>query len=227
MKKYYLFFILLIGVMVSCDDDDEPIAVKDYNLKTFSADYNYDPEAAHGEVNYKNQVYFNLSTGENVSTEVYGTDGWTHFYLIEDSAATNFTSDVQDWDIVFTNYTTNLGTDDAPIPYGVTGVLINIEEGIEVASYIYEDSEDSNDISEAFVNLSLADVQGIDYSDDIDAIGHEWKTYDFDSKVYILSSNHFYIVKVDDENYYKVRFTSFYGESTDERIATIQYQLMQ
>lgn len=218
----YLFIAMLAFTFASCDDDDEAIEVKDYNVKTFSADYNYTDES------YMDQVYFSFTTEDSlVATYTNGTTGWTDFNIYSGSDSYNITTDVEGWDLVFTNYTANLGTTDSPYEHAVTGVLINTSENIEVASMEYTDSENSDTISTAFVALSLSDVSSLEYSADIDAIGYGWKTHDHSTHKYTVNPNYFYIVKLDSETYYKLRFISFYGSSTSERIATIQYQLMQ
>ncbi len=220
-----LFKILSISLLVlsftSCEDDEEAVEVKDYGLKTFSADYNYT------ESTYMDQVFFSFSDSL-LGTASQDEDDWTQFYLIPDSSATNYTSDfIDDWDLVFTNYTANLGTDDSPFAYNVTGILINQEKSIEVGSFEYTDSEDDDDISTAFTDLSLSDIDTLSYLTDVDAIGYDWKSLDRTTYTYTVNTNYWYIVKLDDETYYKLRIISFYGETTDERIATIQYQLMQ
>lgn len=221
MKKLVLLMTMAISLaFVSCDDDDDIVEVKDYDLKTFSANYNYT------DGSYLDQIYFSF-TDSLIAKATYDTDDWTQFYLIPDSAATNYTSDIQGWDVVFTNYTTNLGTDTEPFAHNVTGALINIEEGIEVAFMEYMEYDNTDSISKAFVNLSLADVGSLDYSTESDAIGYTWKSLDHTTFTFTVSTNYFYIVKLNEEDYYKLRFVSFYGSTTSERIATIEYQLMQ
>ncbi len=216
MKKYILLLIAAVVVFSSCDDEDS-VEVKDYGLKTFSAEMNYDPEAAHGEVSYKQQVFYALGDEEAIAIGTYGEDSWTDFNLVEDEISINVTG----WDIVFTNYTVNLGTEDEPYAYKVTGVLI--ADGVEVA--LVEDTE-SDDVSESFSNLSLSDVSGLEYSADMDVIGYSWKAYDSSTQLFKVNDNWFYILKIGEETY-KLRFVNFYGESTSERIIKIEYQLMQ
>lgn len=84
----------------------------------------------------------------------------------------------------------------------------------------------STDLSAAFAALSLSDISGVSYSSDVDAIGYDWKTLDWSTFQYVVSDNWFYILEKG-ENTYKLRFTSFYGNSTDERVMKIEYQLMQ
>lgn len=226
--------ILLIAIATltffSCDDDDdEKVVVKDYGLKTFSADLDYDATVAHGGVAYKQQIYFSLSDSSAVDSATYGTDEWTTFYLIEDSSQANFISDVENWEIAFTYYTALITQYGTTTPYGVVGTLINIDESISVGLYDYEmsDSTSTTEATSAFTALTLDDVSDLEYSSDADAIGYDWKSFDMSTYAYTVDTTLFYIVKLSSGDTYKLRFLSFYGSSTTERIITIQYQLMQ
>jgi hypothetical protein len=217
---------LLLGVMgasiVSCSKNDEQIVQKDYGLKTFAANYNY----TNGT--YMNQVYFSFSDSLT-GTATQGTSNWTNFYLISDSAQYNITSNyLSNWDVVFTSYTTSLASSSGGyVAYKVTGALINSKKKIQVALIKYTNSENTDSISSAFAKLKISDVSSLDYSSNVDAIGYNWKAIDMVTYAYKVSTNHFYIVKLSDGNYYKLRFIGFYGSSTNERVAKIQYQLMQ
>ncbi len=222
------FTVILIAILLfsisSCEVEDELIIVTvselDYDLKTFSADYNYQ------DGTYYNQVYFSF-TDSIIDTATYDTDEWTQFNLVANSDEYNDTSSVLGWDLLFTNYTANLGTEESPYAYKVTGVLINITNNVEVGTMEYTEYTESDSITAAFVNLSLSDIDTITYSSDCDAIGYNWKTYTHSSGIYTLNKNYFYFVKIDEETIYKLHFISFYGSSTDDRVAKIQYQLMQ
>lgn len=223
-KKNSLIKLLCTCIVVfsiaACEEDDEVIVVKDYGLKIFTADYNY------SDGSYKDQVYFSFTDSLVFSTSS-DSDDWIQFYLYPDAEGYNDTSNVEGWDLVFTNYTTAIDNNGTPYEHAVTGVLINIKENIEVGFIEYTEYDDNDSIANAFVDLSLSDIDTITYTNDIDAIGYDWKSYGHSSGIYAVSTNYFYFVKLDEENIYKLRFTSFYGSSTDERMATIQYQLMQ
>lgn len=231
-KKTFLmcFFVIATAIATtSCSDDsDSQIEVKDSGLKTFAANLNYDANATYGEVAYRNQVYFSFTAEDSlVATATYGTNSWTDFYLISDSAQYNITSKyVSNWDLVFTDYTALTTAMGVTIPYTVTGVLINASKDIQVASIDYTKSENSDSIASAFSNLKLSKVRDLSYSSDVDAIGYNWKAINMSTYLYSVNTNYFYIVKIDDATYYKMRFIGFYGSSTNERVATIQYQLM-
>jgi hypothetical protein len=225
MKKSLSIMLFTAVLLSACEED--PVDVRDYGLKTFSADMLYVPGTAHTSVAYTQQTFFAFGEEDPVSTGSYGEDSWTDFVLVQDSSAYNTTADVEGWDLAFTHYTDLIYMGPTPTPRGVTGVLLNLDESIQVAKIVYEDSEDEADISAAFASLAIADLGNPDYSSEINAIGYDWKTLDFSTLVYTVNTNWFYIVKLTNGDIYKLRFISFYGTTNDERIIKIEYQLME
>ncbi len=220
MKKFILGLVVLAAVFTACEE--EAVVVKDYGLNTFEADMAYNSEASYGEVAYTAQVYFSF-TDSLVGTGAYGEDTWVAFYTAEDSAAYNVTGYYSAYDLVLTNYTTVIPYDTTYMEYGVTGVLLNTNQGLEVA--VMEDTV-SADYAEAFAALGLSDVSALSYSSQVDAIGYSWKSLNFATYLYDVSENLYYIIKKGEDTY-KLRFTGFYGTSTDERVIQFEYQLMQ
>jgi hypothetical protein len=123
------------------------------------------------------------------------------------------------WDIVFTQYTTMLITDEGdPYPYLVTGTLIN-----ELGTYVAFDS------TMVFNDIEIEDVLYLDYSKNQDAIGYEWKEIFGDINggdfYYKARSNYNYIILSKTGIYYKLHFTGFYDVETGEKgYPTFEYQ---
>jgi hypothetical protein len=123
-----------------------------------------------------------------------------------------------DWDLVFTQYTTLLFTDEGdPYPYLVTGVLSN-PETIEVAQdTLYDFSSITLDIA---TNLSYTSIQ--------DEIGYDWKDIVGDvssgSVSYVIVEGLNYIIRDREGFYYKLRFISFYNNSGEKGYPTFEYQ---
>ncbi len=226
MKRFFLALMISAGLFTACDDD-EVVEVKDYGLKSYEANLAYDSETPHGEVAYKQQVFLAFDSETPVAIGTYGTDTWTDFFLVTDTSAYNVTTDVTGWDLALTYYTEALEDAGETVPYGVAGVLINTENNIEVGKIEYTDSEEETAISEAFANLTLADISSVSYSSEINAIGYDWKSFSLAEMMYTVNSNWFYIVRLANDDVYKLRFTSFYGASTSERVIKFEYQLMQ
>jgi len=115
------------------------------------------------------------------------------------------------WDLLFTQYTTMLLTDEGdPYPYLVTGALIN-----ESGTYVAFDS------TMVFNDITIEDVLYLEYSQNFDAIGYDWKELFGDINggdfFYKARSNYNYIVLTQKGIYYKIHFTGFYDVNTGEK----------
>ncbi|TRX70931.1 HmuY family protein [Carboxylicivirga sp. M1479] len=237
MKKI-LLSLALATVLFACDDD-EKIDVKDYGMKTFEADLKYSsitsPEG-YPISTYAQQTYFSFGQDEAVAYGEVDTDTWTQFNVFDYAAnemdvpegyVVNKNSDVEAWDLVFTKYYgTTQSSDGTNTGYGMTGILLNMEEGMQVAEMMYDESSDINLVSQAFANLIISDVEGLEYSDDMETIGSDWKVLDFSTFQYNVLSNKFFIVKMKTGDYYKLRVVGFYGDTTADRVISIEYALV-
>jgi hypothetical protein len=104
------------------------------------------------------------------------------------------------WDLLFTQYTTLLFTDVGdPYPYLVTGVLLNPK-----FTFVAFDS-----IS-AFNDITFEMAQSMDFTNQADKIGYDWKHYDFDAGTYTVKSDLNYILRDNKGFLYKLRFIGFY-----------------
>ena len=123
-----------------------------------------------------------------------------------------------DWDLLFTQYTTLLFTDDGePYPYLVTGALSNFST-IEVAQDTLSD----------FASISLDIAGNLDYSPAQDRIGYNWKDIVGDvnsgNVSYVIIEGLNYVVRDREGYYYKLRFISFYNNNGDKGYPTFEYQ---
>lgn len=99
------------------------------------------------------------------------------------------------WDLLFTQYAANNG---APYPYNmVTGVLHNV--GVEVAEV--------HPVNNPETDLSFGSAT---YSEDINTIGYDWKTY---AGSYTIEDSLVYFVKDVDGDYWRLIMTGFSGSS--------------
>ena len=123
------------------------------------------------------------------------------------------------WDLLFTQYTTLLITDDGdPYPYLVTGTFIN-EVGTTVAF----------DSTLSFNDVVIDDVLFMEYSNNFDVIGYEWKELFGDINggdfYYKARSNYNYFIRTKDGLFYKLHFTGFYNRETGEKgYPTFEFQ---
>lgn len=124
------------------------------------------------------------------------------------------------WDLLFTQYTTLLFTNDGlPYPYLVTGVLSN-RAGVVVAQDTLYD----------FPEIDLGVGESFDYSGALDAIGYDWKDVVGDVSTgnvsYVIVPGINYIIRDAGGFYYKLRFISFYNNQGEKGFPTFEYQLL-
>lgn len=100
---------------------------------------------------------------------------------------------IADWDMVFIKYLANVG---GGTMYPVTGVLHN--SAVTVA----ENDEPGGS----------GDTSNLDFSEDINTIGYDWKT--FNGTGYDVNSDKAYYIKYEDDTVYRLYFTDFEGSST-------------
>ena len=99
------------------------------------------------------------------------------------------------WDLVFTKYTTFLSPG---VPFGVTGVLLNKNTRVE--------------------KIEQTPPSAANYSENwnhhINAIGYDWKSFNYNTFQFDLEDLLSYFVETQDGDIYQVEFTSFAGSST-------------
>src|SRR5690606_7861117 len=108
------------------------------------------------------------------------------------------------WDLKFTRY--NIPVEDPSSPgvyldYRVTGVLTRPGTEVAVATNIDPETVAFEDFADSLTNAP-------------DAIGYEWKAYDFGSMQYTVTQNEVYFVKTVNDEVYKIQFLDFEGSST-------------
>lgn len=119
-----------------------------------------------------------------------------------------------EYDLVFTQYTTLLFTDlGEAYPYLVTGVLSN-RKGVFVAL----------DTITPFQNIDLELARNLHYSQAMDAIGYDWKYYDFEGGTYTIEPNRSYVIRDRNGFLYKLRFIGFYNRNGEKGYPVIESQ---
>lgn len=104
----------------------------------------------------------------------------------------------QDYDFVLRTYT-HIYSDG--MPYLVVGCMLN-DKNTSAARILTSD----------FDGITYNDVVALTYKSNIDAIGFDWKIYDFDESSYSIAPDHVYIIKTQLGEYYKIRFLDFYDD---------------
>lgn len=107
-----------------------------------------------------------------------------------------------EWDLCFTKYSTVIDDDyGTPTPYLVRGVFINNMAGITAVT----------DSISSFYEIDLSDAESYSMSQAQDVIGYGWKEYRNDN--YTLIDGLSYIIRDQNGDYYKIRFTNYFSEA--------------
>jgi hypothetical protein len=143
-------------------------------------------------VNYSNADHSGTAS-TTVAITPYATKNY--IYLPLGGAVVDRDPASASWDLLFTQYAANNG---APYPFNmVTGVLHNV--GVEVAE-VHPVNSPETDMS----------FGAATYSEDINTIGYDWKTY---SGTYTIADSLVYFVKDVDGDYWRLIMTGFTGSS--------------
>lgn len=115
----------------------------------------------------------------------------------------NLEPDKTSYDLVFGSYYDMATLFGQTIPYQVNGALLNIWETAVVL-----------DSSSAFSDITIGDIPGFDFTNQRDIPGFKWKDVTVDitgggTATYAVKTNHNYIFRTAQGNYFKMRFLSF------------------
>jgi hypothetical protein len=123
-----------------------------------------------------------------------------------------------EWDLLFTQYTTLLYTDDGePYPYLVTGVLINDS----LVSAVMDSLISFDSVDRAYAEQKLMSFNR-------DVIGYDWKKVNGDvtagDVTYTARPEMVFIIKNTRGFYFKLRFIDFYNNLGQKGYPTFEYQ---
>lgn len=238
MRNIILTVCLLALGLVSCKKKETKITPKDYSGHTVYLNMNHKD----------GKLTTNQHTGEESKQYFYSMQ---YFYNITDykveNGVVNSSSDYQeivlpqdpnttlkeklptkdDWQIAFTQYASELEYEGSYIQYNLVGALINVKKGIEVA-HVKKTDENSSEYID-FEKINLKQAEELKYSNKIDAIGADWKAYMFTTNSYSVIENNYFIIKIKDDEVYKLRFIDFNGPSIEDEKKIekghVQYQI--
>ncbi|GAA4460681.1 hypothetical protein GCM10023093_03730 [Nemorincola caseinilytica] len=103
------------------------------------------------------------------------------------------------WDLTFTQYTFIFYDQTPPVPYLVTGCLLN---RYNTVAYL--------DTATSFADISYGNIKTGELTNDINTIGYDWKVYT-SSGNYVVRAKNSYVIRDADGIYYKLHFTGFYS----------------
>lgn len=137
---------------------------------------------------------------------------YTYFSFSDGGSILSIEPEKDRWDILFTRYRYVFYEEEPPLPYLVTGVLIN--PGIEVAV----------DSVHAFLEIDYDLALSFSYSSRRDVIGYNWKYYDFDNAAYVVRDDINYIIRDMEGIYWKMHFIDFYNEYGEKGFPQFEFQ---
>ena len=196
--------------------DLDSTAVGDYRNTNFVyvIDRGYNSQGT--QLGYK-KVVFNVVTNQQYEIRVAELDGSSDVTVsvTKDSTynflAFSFNSNSvieieppkESWDLHFTQYTHIFYN--PTMPYLVSGVLLN-RNNTQVAV----DSESE------FQLISYDLLQQYDFSEHLNTIGYDWKSYDFNTSLYAVDQEKNFIIKNSIGLYFKLHFIDFYNDSGEK-----------
>jgi len=132
----------------------------------------------------------------NFDADNYSATNFIH-YSIENQDFVVQEADKNSWDLLFTKYY------DYTIPYYVTGVLNNSKCNVQQVNGVIQSTFNS-------YNSGL-------FSDIINTIGSDWKTFDMNTSTYVMATDVVYFIQqLPAGNIWKIYFTGFTGSSAGE-----------
>jgi hypothetical protein len=207
-----------IGDWADFSDPLKPVYLREVYIIDMGSDNNG------VQMGYKKIVFDSLSAG-GYSIHFSNLDGsdehnsdivtdpsrsFTYFSFQNGGSVVNLQPADKDWDICFTQYSTILFDDkNVATPYLVRGVYINMQ-GTSAA----------RDTLNKFSDITSANIPDYVLSGAQDAIGYEWKDYKNDS--YKINPNIFYIIRDQNGEYFKLKFTGFYNEAGERGYPSFQ-----
>jgi hypothetical protein len=208
-----------------------PDSLKAYTNDIYVIDRGYD---ADGNLRGLCKVVFQDVTDSSYTLRFANLDGSNdhYFTIIKDPAVNyicfsfddegkqlDFEPPKNDWDLLFSQYTTLLYTSEGdPYPYLLTGVLSNPHHILVAQDTTFD-----------FASIDLDVAKGLTYSEALDEIGYDWKDVVGDvssgNVTYVIVEGLNYVVRDTDGYYYKLRFISFYSLTNgDKGVPTFEFQ---
>ena len=156
--------------------------------------------------------------GSKDTTVILDKDAELNFkaFSLSSNSSVEVFPNKNDWDLMFTAYTHIFDFNGSPLPYRVSGVLIN-----RYNTYVAEDT--TLDYNEINYN-NIINNNNLVYSNNIDVIGYNWKTY---SGSFTIVENLNYIIKTSAGLYFKLRFIDFYNDNGVKGCPKFEFQQLQ
>ncbi len=116
------------------------------------------------------------------------------------------------WELLFTRYRHVFFDQQPPLPYVVTGVLLNPSVAVAIDSL------------NSFEEINDTMARSLHYVARRDAIGFQWKYFDFSTQAYVVRPYVTYVILDQKGVYWKMRFIDFYNDAGQKGYPTFEYQ---
>lgn len=235
MKNSIITSILCFFLLMACGEDTDPIIPQELGLdgssyslqvslhsspEVFVEGFNHHTQQVEQiQLDYNRQVFVDLdAASETSNADVlgvhYNDEAFVKLDVWDDTK--DHAQGIDGWDIVLANY--NGRTDDGSgtlVPYSLTGALINKSQTTAIRLN-KEEIEGANETFIAYADITYQDAVKITLSEEVDAVGSDWKKLDFATFTYNIVQDQYYIIKSTEGVFFKLAFTSFYDENLDK-----------
>lgn len=167
--------------------------------------------------------YAHVESPDENEITINRTQGLTNVYFsFEENITIVHEPNIIEWDFYMAPYFGWFETLTAGVysPYNVTGVMINNEGGVRVCQVFDEDI--------LYEDIDISMAENLTYSDWKGSIGSTWKKIpSIDNPVYTMDFDKKYVLKLNDGNYYKMRFLDFYNADKEKGFPSFEINLIQ
>ena len=166
--------------------------------------------------------YAHISTAEENEITIDRTQGLANvFFSFVKGAVVEHEPIISEWDFYFAPYFGWFETLTAGVysPYNLTGAMINNEGGVRVCQIF--------DGEIAYEDIDITMAEELIYTEWKGVIGSTWKNIpNPDNPVYTMDTDKKYVLKLNDGNYYKLRFLDFYSPHGDQGYPSFEINLI-
>jgi len=164
------------------------------------------------QLDYNRQVFVDLdAASETSNADVlgihYNDDAFVKLDVWDDTK--DHAQGIDGWDIVLSNYNGRLDNQGTLVLYSVTGALVS-KGNVQAIRLNKEEIEAANGTFTSYDDITYEQAVQLTLDSEVDAIGHDWKSYSFASSSFIIVEDQYYIVKSTEGVFFKFAFTSFY-----------------
>jgi len=228
MKNSIITSILCSFLLMACGEDTDPIIPQEpgldgssYSLQVslhsspevFVEGFNHHTQQVEQiQLDYNRQVFVDLdAASETSNADVlgihYNDDAFVKLDVWDDTK--DHAQGIDGWDIVLSNYNGRLDNQGTLVLYSVTGALVS-KGNVQAIRLNKEEIEAANGTFTSYDDITYEQAVQLTLDSEVDAIGHDWKSYSFASSSFIIVEDQYYIVKSTEGVFFKFAFTSFY-----------------